>query len=269
MTDFDEKYYATHADELGWGQHSAELNPERAKNLKRLVTGPKVLDVGCATGVYVDYLSGLGLDGYGVDFVKDFINQAQKTKHGTFVQSDAYGLPFEDKAFDTVLLLDILEHLDDVKALKEAKRVARQRIIIAVPTVASEEMRACGGLHTGYLDTSHLRYYSPDMLHALAQKAGLTIASLEGAAPFAFKDFIYKTISFKSKLVSKVFFKLFFVVLRLARQKTYYSEWLVTIDLWESAFPYTQLCGQIQAWVSIPSIWFRLWPRSTQLITMT
>lgn len=50
-----------------------------------------------------------------------------------FVRSNAETLPFEDKRFDTAILAEILEHVEDpIKALKEAKRVAK-RVIVTVP----------------------------------------------------------------------------------------------------------------------------------------
>jgi SAM-dependent methyltransferase len=46
---------------------------------------------------------------------------------------DVYNLPFQ-KCFDTVLLIDVLEHLaDPVKALQEVARVSTKKILIDVP----------------------------------------------------------------------------------------------------------------------------------------
>lgn len=54
-----------------------------------------------------------------------------------FIQMDAHDLKFPDKSFDVVALTEILEHVQDpVKVLKEAKRVAKKRIIITVPNEA-------------------------------------------------------------------------------------------------------------------------------------
>lgn len=51
-----------------------------------------------------------------------------------FVQGDAEHLPFRDGCFDTVTLAEILEHLPNpVNALREAKRVSRDRVLITVP----------------------------------------------------------------------------------------------------------------------------------------
>jgi ubiquinone/menaquinone biosynthesis C-methylase UbiE len=51
-----------------------------------------------------------------------------------FVVLDANNLPFQDKCFDTVLMIDVLEHLSSpISALKQAQRVGRKKILIDVP----------------------------------------------------------------------------------------------------------------------------------------
>jgi len=50
------------------------------------------------------------------------------------VRGDAHKMPFVDGAFDTIIFGDVLEHVaNPVKALKEADRISKQRIIITVP----------------------------------------------------------------------------------------------------------------------------------------
>jgi len=92
----------------------------------------RVLDVGCGDAVIVwgghppDYATCVDLDIY---------------PH-THVQAAAEALPFKDNTFDTALMLEILEHVDDVEAaLKEAPRVAR-RVIISYPNESYDECKA-------------------------------------------------------------------------------------------------------------------------------
>jgi len=81
-----------------------------------------VLDVGCGAGVLSH--------GVGIDIVR-----YQQWKGGRFVVGDAHNLPFKDKTFDTVLLSNLLEHVENPeKVLKEAKRVSREKIYVSFPT---------------------------------------------------------------------------------------------------------------------------------------
>lgn len=53
---------------------------------------------------------------------------------GMHVQADGEALPFQDDAFDTVLLMEVLEHVEDPnRLLREALRVTRNRIVITTP----------------------------------------------------------------------------------------------------------------------------------------
>ncbi|WP_243041758.1 class I SAM-dependent methyltransferase [Dyella sedimenti] len=53
---------------------------------------------------------------------------------GGMVRGSAISLPFLDRTFDIVVLCEILEHLDAPgQAIREAARVAKNRIIISVP----------------------------------------------------------------------------------------------------------------------------------------
>lgn len=50
--------------------------------------------------------------------------------------ADARDLPFSDGVFDTVVIGEVLEHLDAVgarQAVNEARRVARKRVVVTVP----------------------------------------------------------------------------------------------------------------------------------------
>ncbi len=56
------------------------------------------------------------------------------------VQAAAEHLPVRNRSFDTVLLLEILEHVDDVRiVVNEARRVARDRVVASYPNDAATD----------------------------------------------------------------------------------------------------------------------------------
>ncbi len=229
--EFDQQYYAGAAERMGWGSSTAVLDAERSAYLVENISGETVLDVGCATGIYVDHLVQNGYRASGVDFSAPLIADAKKKFKGEFSVANAYKLPFKDKSFDTVLLLDILEHIDDTRALKEAARVAAKRVIIVVPAQNAPELEQSGAIFRDYLDPSHLRYYDDRMLEELTSKIGLKPKFIKGVAEFDFGGLIMRTISFKGKNITNLFFKAFFTLLKRAKVKKYYSEKLMVIDL--------------------------------------
>lgn len=104
----------------------------RMEWLKRHCAGT-ILEVGCNWGIILAWCGGQA----GVDKNKANIGLAQiLAPRCQFYIADARKLPFEDGSFDTLMLPDIIEHLlwkDVPKVLKEARRVARQKVLITVP----------------------------------------------------------------------------------------------------------------------------------------
>jgi len=55
-------------------------------------------------------------------------------KEATNINSHATKLPYKNNSFDTIILSDVIEHINKYKkAISEAKRVSKKRVIITVP----------------------------------------------------------------------------------------------------------------------------------------
>lgn len=97
-----------------------------------------------------------------------------------FVQADAARLPFDDRSYDTAIIGDMLEHCDDpIAVLREACRVA-DRLVITVPTDATEEAPERWEKHVEFLKTIGLAECAPgDLAHRHGHRSGVfTEASL-------------------------------------------------------------------------------------------
>ena len=208
-------HYLKKSDEYGWGLKSAQLDPERIIELNRFVIGETVLDIGCATGVYIDYLAQKGFKATGVDFVPDFIEYAKTHREGEFLKADAAMLPFKDSSFDTVILFDILEHLDDEKVLKEATRVAKKRIIAAFPQKTNGSIDSFGLVYRHHLDTSHLRVYTKEDIEKLFSKLKLNIITIKGITYVDSIGLLKKLINFHSVFLTKALVKILRIIARI------------------------------------------------------
>ncbi len=91
-----------------------------------------VLDVGTGSGLFAEAFANLGLEVTGIDDSPEMVSAAQgHVPQGHFRRARAEDLPFSDKAFDLVFLgLLLHESSGPVKALTEARRVARHRVAI-------------------------------------------------------------------------------------------------------------------------------------------
>lgn len=89
--------------------------------------GKRILDFGCATGDYCLELKRLGYDCVAVDINEEYIKIARQKGVDARLIRDK--LPFDDNSFDTVIMFELLEHLQEPdKILEEAKRVAKKNI---------------------------------------------------------------------------------------------------------------------------------------------
>jgi len=112
--------YSLHDDYICKGRRL----PETLKAIGDLPRG-SYLDVGCGTRQMLVYAKSMGFGPVvGIDHA---------CKQADLIGS-ATDLPFKDNSFDVVVMLDVLEHLvpgDEVNALSEVRRVARNHVLVS------------------------------------------------------------------------------------------------------------------------------------------
>ena len=103
------------------------------------VESSRILDVGCGEGILDSFLiKNLLVSAnqiVGLDIESNSLKIARTINPGVeFYQGSIYELPFQDRCFDLVLALEVLEHLEfPEKAIGELNRVSRDWIVISVP----------------------------------------------------------------------------------------------------------------------------------------
>ncbi len=115
----------------------------RARNIiegLELQDGNSVLEIGCGNGYYLSLLNRLDvkLKLTGIDKDTPALKDAAKfigDKKVKLILGDAAKLPFKTGEFDRVVISEVIEHVEDEKAvLKEAKRVLKQGGIMTLTT---------------------------------------------------------------------------------------------------------------------------------------
>jgi ubiquinone/menaquinone biosynthesis C-methylase UbiE len=91
-----------------------------------------VLDIGTGSGLFAEAFNKKGLTVAGVDLNPEMIEAAKSyLPDSIFEQSTAEDLPFDDNSFDIVFIGVLLHEVNDfVKALSEAKRVAKHQVSV-------------------------------------------------------------------------------------------------------------------------------------------
>ena len=175
---------------------TGNLHPERVRHLQSYLCGHSILDAGCGGGAFVEYLAGQGFDVTGVDYHEMFLEVARSKAEakGIYIQGDITNLPFPDKSFDCTYCFDVLEHIDDQKALRELLRVTRNRVILAVPaTDLNNFQEALTFYH--YQDLTHLRTYTRESLAELFHSLGQQHFEIFPEIPVDFRHFMFRELA--------------------------------------------------------------------------
>ncbi|MFD7537560.1 class I SAM-dependent methyltransferase [Streptomyces sp. NPDC059819] len=161
-------YYAQGKEDARLRLGEGRLEFWRTQDVLRraLPTAPvRVLDVGGGSGVHAEWLAADGHEVEVLDPVRLHVEQATRIEGVSARIGDARELPYEDGAWDVVLLLGPLCHLperaDRIRALSEAKRVARPGAL-----VAAAQISRYAGLHD-FLNLG--RYFEPGVPELIAE----------------------------------------------------------------------------------------------------
>jgi len=134
---FNEKV-AKHYDQwydTAKGSWAHRLEKELMVRVTDLKANRAILDVGCGTGTYLRFFSEKGMKPVGVDVSLPMLRVARQ-KVGQEIGlclAKAEALPFKDNSFDVVTFITTLEFLEDpAKALLEAKRISKEKILLGV-----------------------------------------------------------------------------------------------------------------------------------------
>ena len=133
------------------------------------ISGPRVLDVGCAKGFLVNDLLDYDADAYGLDISAYAIKHSHPDVVGRLHHGHAAILPFPDKSFDLVLSINTLHNLDReqlVLALKEINRVSRGPAFVQVDSYRTPEQKA---LFEDWVLTAQFHGYPDDWLEVFRE----------------------------------------------------------------------------------------------------
>ena len=166
-------------DTTTWYATAAGFFSPSVLDFCRRKAGPRILDLGCATGTYCLELAKCGFTCIGADTNADYVDKARRRGVEAVVFRER--LPFPDHAFDTVILIEVLEHVVPVRALlEEVKRVARRNVLITVPcnddiTFLREQKLA----YEHMLELDHVNFFTKS---SLAHELRATFAHVDVVA---------------------------------------------------------------------------------------
>lgn len=182
---------------------------EASKSYARLLkergfytAGDSVLDVGCATGHFLRSFRRLldpDITYTGIDINEEYLQWGTEVfgvdDRSCFVHSDALNVPFQDGAFDLVVvnLFHFFPKLDDV--LREAMRLAKKMVIwrtpvgvvnYAIKVIYTQEFEELGVFTPEREDMDHSLYmlYSRPYIEGIVRHLGGRVTLFERDADF-------------------------------------------------------------------------------------
>jgi ubiquinone/menaquinone biosynthesis C-methylase UbiE len=140
----------------------------------------QMLDVGCATGIFVGVAQEAGWRATGIDASGWMVSTARsRCPMATFKVASLEEVRFPTESFEVVTLWDVLEHVPaPVEMLERARAWLSPGgwLFLSVPNVESKVARLMGK-HWVLLLREHLWYFAPGTIGAVLSCAGFEVVS--------------------------------------------------------------------------------------------
>jgi ubiquinone/menaquinone biosynthesis C-methylase UbiE len=152
--------------------------------LKAHVRTGRILDVGTATGFFLEVAQAAGFEPYGVE-ISEYSGAiaAKKFGAGRIHIGTLETAPFPAGSFDAIAMTDLIEHVTTpVDTLRLAHRFLKPGgvVILTTPNSHSLSRKLMGRSWTHY-KMEHLFYMNPRAIQVIAQKAGFRLVLCRSA----------------------------------------------------------------------------------------
>ncbi len=155
---------------------------KRCKIVTRHAGHPgRLLDVGCATGVFLDAMRRYGWDVQGVEPNEAAATYAREKLDLNVFAGDLCQAEFPAHAFDAVTLWDVLEHVYDPRAtLAELARILRPGglLVLSLPNPESWEVPLLGRYWAGWDVPRHLHLFTRPVLNRYLNESGFRMENM-------------------------------------------------------------------------------------------
>jgi ubiquinone/menaquinone biosynthesis C-methylase UbiE len=111
-----------------------------------------------------------GFECIGIEINEQYVQEAQKYIEAYHMRAEK--LDFPDKSFDTAVMLEVLEHLENpFAALEEVIRVTRKNLILSIPNIGPlETLVEYNVIMQHFFECTHLNFFTKSMLERFLKK---------------------------------------------------------------------------------------------------
>lgn len=215
----EEKDYVSQTEER-------RLTFERCLNLVEKYSKPgRILDIGCASGVFLDVARKNGWEVFGVEPCKWLVDYGNTNFGLNIVKGTLKEASLPSNSFDVITMWDVLEHTSDpTEELKEVNRLLKNGglLIVNFPNIG-DILARIAGKKWWFLLSVHIYYFTPKTLREMLKKTGFEPFKKKLHLQVLTLGYLSNMIRLYSKPISKI---MNFFVKRLGLQNfkiTYYA----------------------------------------------
>ena len=198
----------------------------RLQEIKKYVPTGKVLDIGCATGFFLEAARSLGYDPYGIE-LSEYSSNIAKRKFGkeAIFNGKLEDCDFKPEFFDVITMFDLIEHVRiPSEVLADAARLLKPNGIIMITTPDNKSLsnKLMGRRWTHY-KKEHFYYFDHQSLDYIAKKNNLEILLSESSKKALNIEYLHTQLNvYKHWLFTPVINLAHFILPKSAAKKNFH-----------------------------------------------
>ncbi len=198
---YTEGYFSGASAHSGYSNYDADkeaMVPTFEKYLKRiapLAPGKRILDVGAATGFFLQIAKRFGFDVYGVEISPYASGQAAK-KGIPMITGTLHNVP-DAPPFDVITILDVIEHVSDpyAECLRAYTLLIKGGVlVINTPDMGSLYARLMGKKWHLIIPPEHLFYFNRKNMRTMLEGIGFEIVCITTIGKRFTPQLVFKTL---------------------------------------------------------------------------
>ncbi len=152
----------------------------KVKLIKRYSKGNRLLDIGCATGEFLNRCRLQGFDARGIE-PNENARKAGQQKYNLTIDPVSAIKDFEDSSFDLITMWHVLEHVENLhERMRDVFRLLKPQgtLILALPNPESDDARYYGKFWAAWDTPRHLSHFNQKSVNRLAEIHGMKISQI-------------------------------------------------------------------------------------------
>ena len=154
----------------------------RLRKIEQLASKGNLLDVGCATGIFMDMAQNKGWNCYGVELSEFAVNYCRNVLQLNVVTGTLEKASYPRNYFNVVTLFHVLEHIADpvIFLREEVNPILKSGglLVIETPNFASLESRTNKEQWSDLKPREHIYHFTPSTLKKVIEKAGFEVIQI-------------------------------------------------------------------------------------------